>query len=97
MTIGQLESGERVRVVESAADRGALACKLLDQIRSRLSGGARDLTVEVRHESTTVLVKGFVRSFYAKQLLYHLCRQAVPGYQITDTTTVGTPPSVLTA
>jgi hypothetical protein len=61
---------------------------LLKQIRVRVPGGARDLAVDVRIEPRTVMLTGSVVSFYAKQVLYHLCNQWAPGFRVIDATVV---------
>jgi hypothetical protein len=67
----------------------ALHTKLWEQISRRLSGGARRLQIEVCHKSATVTLAGIVSSFYAKQVLYQLCGDCVPGFRVVDTTDVG--------
>lgn len=60
---------------------------LLQQIRL-VPGGGRHLTVDVRVEAGTVTLRGKVASFYAKQLLYHVCRKWAPGLRVIDATVV---------
>jgi hypothetical protein len=62
---------------------------LREQVYRRLCGGARGLEIEVCHDSTTVTLAGVVSSFYAKQVLYQLCRCCTPGFRVIDKTVVG--------
>lgn len=70
-----------------------LRTTLWEQVRRRLSGGARGLEIRVCHDSTTVVLAGVVSSFYAKQVLYQLCRRCTPGFRVIDSTVVGTLPT----
>jgi hypothetical protein len=70
---------------------------LLKQIRLKVPGGTRDLAVDVQAESGTVMLAGLVNSFYAKQLLYHVCGQWAPGFQVIDATVVAAGKTARTA
>ena len=65
---------------------------LREQVSRRLAGGARAVKIEVCHDSRTVTLTGVVHSFYAKQVLYQLCRRCTPGFRVIDATVVGTLP-----
>lgn len=83
----------RAAVVAPCGTRGVERTTLPEEIRRRLLGSARHLKVDVDTDSSTVLLEGMVPSFYAKQLLYHLCRQSAPGFQVIDATVVGPRPT----
>jgi hypothetical protein len=66
-----------------------LRATLWDQVCRRLSGGARALEIDVCQDAATVTLAGVVSSFYAKQLLYQICRRCTPGFRVIDSTVVG--------
>ena len=45
--------------------------------------------VDVRTDSRTVTLAGLVGSFYAKQVIYHLCDKWAPGFRVVDASVVG--------
>jgi hypothetical protein len=74
---------------EDESAREGAAHALQEQATRRLSGGARGLEIDVCHDSATVTLAGVVSSFYAKQVLYHLCGLCTPGFRVIDRTVVG--------
>ncbi|HEX4145774.1 MAG TPA: hypothetical protein VHY91_19875 [Pirellulales bacterium] len=97
MTRRQSEQRPATRLIrEQSADADpghALRTTLREQVRRRLSGGARGLEIQVCHDSTTVVLAGVLSSFYAKQLVYELCRRFTPGFRVIDSTVVGRLPT----
>jgi hypothetical protein len=92
MTRRCLDSTHAPRFAEEPATGGGpqtLRATLWEQICRRLSGGARQLEIEVCHDSATVVLAGVVNSFYAKQIIYQLCRRFTPGFRVIDSTVVG--------
>ena len=82
--------------VGGAVDRQSSA-SLLHQIRRHVPGGVRNLRVEVRPESTTVFLTGWIHSFYAKQLIYRVCEESLPGFRVLDATVVSRPQEPMSA
>jgi hypothetical protein len=92
MTRRHLDSTPAARPAEEPANGGGpqtLRATLWEQICRRLSGGARQLEIEVCHDSATVILAGVVNSCYAKQIIYQLCRRVTPGFRVIDSTVVG--------
>jgi hypothetical protein len=87
--------------VQAGCDGGAVdrqsSSSLLHQIRRQVPGGVRKLAVEVRPESATVLLTGWIHSFYAKQLIYRVCEESLPGFRVLDATIVSRPQKPMSA
>ena len=74
--------------LDRASEVQALRATLWEQISRRLSAGARSLEVDICRDSATVTLAGVVKSFYAKQVLYQICRRCIPGFRVIDSTVV---------
>ena len=92
----QPEHGHDAKTAERAAEasvNGDQVCATLrEHVRRRLPGGGRRLAIEISHDPATVVLTGFVASFYAKQILYQICRGCAPDFHVIDTTVVGDRP-----
>ncbi len=79
MTRSQTESSNDTRAIchrtASAEQSHALRATLWEEAQRRLLGGARGLAINVCHDSAVVVLTGVVGSFYAKQVLYQVCRR----------------------
>ena len=97
MVSPQAGSGDGTRAVKERSPNAeashALRATLWEEVQRRLAAGARGLAIDVRHDSAMVELTGVVSSFYAKQVLYQVCRRCAPGFRVIDTTVVGSLPT----
>jgi hypothetical protein len=78
----------------STTPRGSHGCEepwqrqiLASLLRQMPTTGQR-LELEWDHRTGIVVLLGTVRTFYAKQFLYHSCRRLARGYEVVDAVVV---------